>query len=381
MERICQFEKGHLFPHVEKQCADILAIYRAMGLDPMVEPKTAVSIIGTGQPFCNYCGRMFMLLDLTEARMNGLPSAADLEKQLRVDAVQIEPYLKNGIDLEDWERSWPYLSFPLSEEDLALLKVALALQVEKHFGLFENGTAEAHPEEIEISFRKFDRINHIAEKHFTARSGITEGVTKNGVIAKERICEFINQGMFPYVEQYCQDVLSQYRAMGIDPMIEPPTAMSVFFTREVSFFTYYDRMMNLLGLTGARRYLESPDVYKGKWEPLEKFQAKYQKREAEYLEELLTDIKKIKPFVEQNFDFINWEWMCPYLTFPIPEDEVEYLKKKLRTDLTQDLNVFRPLFEPNMLESPYCIDIKLRHIKQESNLLRLHYLAKRSAAG
>ena len=140
MERICQFEKGHLFPHVEKQCADILAIYRAMGLDPMVEPKTAVSIIGTGQPFCNYCGRMFMLLDLTEARMNGLPSAADLEKQLRVDAVQIEPYLKNGIDLEDWERSWPYLSFPLSEEELDMLKVALALQIEKHLNIFDNGS-------------------------------------------------------------------------------------------------------------------------------------------------------------------------------------------------------------------------------------------------
>ena len=381
MERVCQFKKGQLLPYVEEQCTDILAIYRAMGLDPIVEPKTAVSIIGTGKPFCNYYGRMSMLLDLTEARMNSLPAVSALEGQLRADAVLIEPYLKDGIDLDDWERSWPYLSFPLSEEELDMLKVALALQIEKHLNIFDNGTAEAHPEEIEISFRKIDRIDHIFEKHFTARSGITEGLTKNGVIVKERICEFINQGMFPYVEQYCQDILSQYRAIGIDPMVEPPTAMSVFFSTEVPFYTYYGRMMNLLGLTGARKYLESPNIYKGENRSLEEFQAEYQYRENRHLSRLLEDIKKIKPYVEQGFDFVNWEWQCPYLTFPISDDKVQILKKKLHTDLGNNMRGFTKLFESNMLENPYCIDILLRHIKRENYLLKLHYFAKRSTAG
>ena len=381
MERVCQFEKGHLLPHVEEQCADILAIYRAMGLDPMVEPTTAVSIIGTGKPFCNYYGRMSMLLDLTEARMNGLPSVSDLEGQLRADATQLEPYLKDGIDLDDWERSWPYLSFPLSEEELDMLKVALALQIEKHLNIFDNGTVEEHPEEIEISFRKIDRINHIFEKHFTARSGITEGLTKNGVIVLDRVCEFINGNGIPFVERYCQDILSQYRAMGIDPMVEPPTAISAFFSIEVPFYTYYDRMANLLGLTGSRRYLESPEVYKDKWESLEKFQAKYQKRESSYLEDLLIDIKKIKPYVEQGFDFVNWERQCPYLTFPIQEDKVKILEKKMRTQFVNIMRGFTAFHEQSLLRNPKCIGIYFRLIDRTNYLLCQHYLAKRSAAG
>ena len=381
MECICRFEKEHLLSHVEEQCADVLAIYRDMGLDPMVEPKTAVPIIGTGQPFCNYCGRMSMLLDLTEARMNGLLSAADLERQLWADAVQIEPYLKDEIDLEDWERSWPYLSFPLSEEELDMLKVALALQIEKHLNIFEDGTAETHPEEIEISFRKLDRFNHIFEKHFTARSGITDGLTKNRVIVKERICEFINQDMFPYVEQHCQDVLSQYRAMGIDPMIEPPTAISGFFSIDVPFFTYYNRMMNLLGLTGARRYLESPDVYKKQHISLEEFQTKYQYKENRYLDKLLDDIKKIEPYTKQGFDFVNWERQCPYLTFPIPEEDVVLYKEDLRTDLANNMKELLSSHEQSLLRNPKCIGIHLRLIEHTNYILEHHFLAKRSAAG
>lgn len=381
MECTCQFEKGHLLPHVEKQCADILAIYRAMGLDPIVEPKTAVSIIGTGKPFCNYYGRMSMLLDLTEARMNNTANAKDLEVLLRADAVLIEPYLKDGIDLEDWERSWPYLSFPLSEEELDMLKVALALQIEKHLNIFDNGTAEAHPEEIEVSFRKLDRLNHIFEKHFTARSGITKGLTKNGVLVWDRVCEFINEGQLPYVEQYCQDVLSQYRAIGIDPMIEPPTAQSTMHGGEVPFYNYYDRMVDLLGLTGARRYLESPDIYKKKWDPLEKFQAKYQKREAKYLEELLVDIKKIKPYAEQGFDFVNWERHCPYITFPLPEDKVQILKKQLGIQFTNVMRGFTAFFEQNMLGSPESIGVYFRLVDRTNYILERHFLAVRSAAG
>lgn len=380
MECVCQFEKGHLLPHVEKQCADILAIYRVMGLDPMMEPKTAVSIIGTGQPFCNYCGRMSMLLDLTEARMDNSDKAKDLEVLLRADAALIEPHLKNGLDLEDWERSWPYLSFPLSEEELDMLKVALALQIEKHLNIFDNGTVEEHPEEIEISFRKIDRINHIFEKHFTARSGITEGLTKNGVIVKERICEFINQGMFPYVEQYCQDILSKYRAMGIDPMIEPSTAISGFFSIEVPFFTYYNRMMNLLGLTGARRYLESPNVYKRQYMSLEEFQSKYQLKENRYLGRLLDDIKKTEPYAKQGFDFVNWEQQCPYLTFPIPEEDVTLYKEDLRTDLANNMKGLLSSHEQNLLENPYCIGVHLRLIEHTNYILKRHFLAKRSAA-